>query len=408
MAEESCRQRSSWKNLIRDDMDHTGEERTDRFLKIPASIILTKEGLDIVSTSNVVPVKIVNHMGIVREGIEAESINAQTLQKMVMSSYVEEIYSTLPDFLSYRHEIMSLNSLIVYAILYKKLGPTISDMFFHSTVVKDFNRKNPKNSIVNLQQINKKSLDEIMRRQKEYFDGLKSLVANEVVTLINLNAALTEEDKQTQRKCLDKFINWIDLRIWYIYNIICKTNLSNEMKMDMANIIAQYLNRTQIATHLSNLVMELSQNAERSHFERICIRNNLTRPGKIDEYLRKRENRDVVTKISKETKELLSISWNMNPDRNAIGQQYRIKISIANYGLVHDLMKIQMNKKIKTDVEGVSIADFYGADGSSAGLGLLYNSFLEEYCRDHGIKYWCNIVPDPKTEKTTVIIDISI
>jgi hypothetical protein len=389
-------------------MSKVREERTDRYIKIPASIIFTKEGRDIISSSSVVPAKLVNHVGIVREGIAAESVNAQTLQKMVMNSYVEEVYCTIPEFLAYRHEIMSLNSLVVFAILYKKLGPTISDMFFHSSVVKDFNRKNPKNSIVNIQQINKKNLDDIICRQKEYFDELKESVAAEVVLLINLNAVLSDEDKQIQNRCLDKFINWIDIRIWYIYNIIYKTNLSQDMRQDMANIIAKYLNRTQIATHLSNLVMELSQNAEHTHFERICIRNNLTRPGKIEEYLRRRSNRDVLTKIAREKKELLSISWNMNPDRNAIGQQYRIKISITNYGLVHDLMKAQMNKKIKTDIEGVSIADFFSADGTSPGLGLVYNSYLEEYCRDHGIKYRCNIIHDSNTEKTTAIIDISV
>ena len=173
-----------------------------------------------------------------------------------------------------------------------------------------------------------------------------------------------------------------------------------------------YLNKTQIATHLSNLVMELSQNAEKAHFERIVVRNDLTGPGQITSYLRNREHRDVAASIAVKNKELLTISWNMNPDRNAIGQQTRMKISITNYGLIDELTRTQVNKKMRTDVEGLSIADFYAmmdnAEKLGAGLGLLYNSYLEDYCHSHGINYRCNIVPDPKYEKTTVIIEITL
>jgi hypothetical protein len=387
-------------------------ERNDKYIKLPSTVVLTKEGHDIVSASQVQIVKVKNHLGFVREGIDAESINAQILQKMVMNSYVEEIFSHLPEFLPYRKEIMSVNSLIIYAILYKKLGPTISDMFFHSSVVKDFNRKNPKHAIVNLQQINKKTMDEVMIRQKDHYESLKRTIADEVVALVDKNTTLRDEDKEIQKKSLAKFLNWIDARIWYIYNIIIKTNLAAEMKPDLARIIAQYLNRTQVATHLSNLVMELSQNAERAHLERLCVRNDFTRPGEIEKFLRTKENREMVSAIAIKNNELLSISWNMNPERNTIGQQYRVKITISNYGLIDEMTRAQISKKLKTDVEGVSIADFFklseGSRELGAGLGLLYNSYLEDYCQKNGVIYRCNIVPEAKYEKTSVIIDISL
>jgi hypothetical protein len=91
-----------------------------------------------------------------------------------------------------------------------------------------------------------------------------------------------------------------------------------------------------------------------------------------------------------------------------------VKISITNYGLIDEVTRTQISKKLKTDVEGVSIADFYkkvdsnGGRELGAGLGLLYNSYLEDYCQQQGIVYRCNIVPETKYEKTTVIIDISL
>lgn len=393
-------------------MDSTNVERKDKFIQLPSGIILTKEGLDIISHSHLPIAKMKNHLGIVREGIEASKINAQTLQKMVMNSYVEEIYAEIPEFLNYRQSIMSINSLIVYAILYKKLTPSISEKFFNSPVVKDFNRKNPKNSIVNIQQINRKTMDDLLTKQKDYFDQLKKEIADEVIARIVSNNRLSEEDKKLQTRSLDKFIAWIDQRLWFLYDIISRTNMKTEILRDLGGMIAVYIHRTQIATHLSNLLMELSQNAEKSHFERIVVRNNLCKAGAIEDFLRVKDNRDVVAMLSKKSNELLTLSWNMNPDRNAIGQQYKIKIAITNLGLVDESTRLQINKKMRTDVEGLSIADFYGigdiAEKLGAGLGLLYNSYLEEYCHEQGIQYRCNIVPDPRNEKTTVYIEISL
>jgi hypothetical protein len=392
-------------------MDQTANERTDRYLKIPADIILSKDGMGIVSQSQLPISKMKNHMGAVKEGIQANSINAQTLQKMVMNSYVEEVFVQQPQLLAFRHEIISSNNLIVYAILYKKLTPTISDKLFQCAIVKDFNRKNPRNAIVNLQQINRKVMEDLMLRQKEVFDGLKKEIHSEVLRRISENSALSREDKQLQTRSLDKFIAWIDQRIWYLYYVICQTGSRQEILRDLSGIIAVYLKRTQIATHLSSLVMELVQNAEKAHFERLVVRRDLTEPGGTDKYLRNKENRDAVAALAKQVNELMTVAWNMNPDRSTVGHQYRISLTITNYGLVDEITRVRINKKMKTDVDGLSIADFYSSgksDKLGAGLGLLYNSYLEDYCHSEGIYYRCNIIPEPKTEKTTVSIEISL
>jgi len=393
-------------------MDQPASERKDRYLKMPADIILSKEGMGIVSQSQLAISKMNDHKGAHKEGIAAGSINAQTLQKMVMNSYVEEILVHQPQLLTFRNEIISTNNLVIYAMLYKKLTPTISDKLFQSHIVKDFNRKNPKNAVVSLQQINRKTMEELMLRQKGAFDALKKEIHNEVERRIAENTALSIEDKQLQTRSLDKFIAWIDPRIWYLYYIICQTGARQEMLRDLSGIIAVYLKRTQIATHLSSLVMELIQNAEKAHFERIVIRRDLTGPGGADAYLRKKENREVVAATAKQYNELMYVAWNMNPDRSTVGNQYKISITITNYGLVDEVTRVHISKKMKTEVDGISIAGFYNGGDSpdklGAGLGLLYNSYLEDYCHSEGIYYRCNVIPEPKTEKTTVAIDISL
>ncbi len=66
-----------------------------------------------------------------------------------------------------------------------------------------------------------------------------------------------------------------------------------------------------------------------------------------------------------------------------------------------------------TDTEGINIASFYEDSDDEetklgAGLGLLYNSYLEQICKKEGIHYKCVIYPEPKKQKTTVKIDIRL
>ena len=109
---------------------------------------------------------------------------------------------------------------------------------------------------------------------------------------------------------------------------------------------------------------------------------------------------------------MLELSWTMNPERNTIGQQYRILIAISNYGLIDERLSQQLARKMKTNTDGINLASFYGSDEEDgklgAGLGLLYNSYLEDICRQEGIQYRCNIYPEPRKEKTTVRIDITL
>jgi hypothetical protein len=56
-------------------------ESKEKYIKLPSGIILTREGVALMGGSKLNIVKVRNYRGIVREGIESESFNAQTLQK---------------------------------------------------------------------------------------------------------------------------------------------------------------------------------------------------------------------------------------------------------------------------------------------------------------------------------------
>lgn len=379
-------------------------------ISLPASLVLTKEGFDFLAHGKTPIVRVPSmRSDIKKDGLDAkQGFNGQVIQKMVMNSYLEEIYIAKPDLLSKRFEIISTNNLIVYGILYKKLSPTLAEKVLMSNVVKDFNRKNPKYSIVDYRSIPKKVADDLVAQKASLFEIIFNDLRDQVHYLL-LSSTSSDEDKQMRGRALNKFIRWIDNRIWYLYYLVYQSPMQKEMEETFAEIIFSYLDNTSIAAHMSNLVMEFVQNAEKAHFERIIVRNNLAPKEEVDIYLRKSENRKTVRQIAARSRELLEMSWNMNPGRGQIGKQYRILVRISNFGMIDEITRAKLSQKMKTNTEGIAISDLFtdfNANKLGAGLGLLYNSYLEDFCKSKKIKYSCSLFPEPSAERTTVQIEI--
>ncbi|MCS6985679.1 MAG: hypothetical protein NZM25_11215 [Leptospiraceae bacterium] len=379
------------------------------FIKLPAAIILSKEGVDFFTKAGKPTKRVVGREGTPQEGLKAEGFVAPTLQKLIMNSYVDEVYLAEPALLPLRSEIISTNNLIVYAILYRKLSPTLATKIIDTPVFKEFNRKNPKYAVWDLQAL---ALDKAQKLLEHKRDTLER-IQNEMELAIKerLQAMdLEEEDKQSRIRATSKFIRWADARVWYLYLIVFNTSLRNEIERAFVEIFLQYLENTQIATHLSNLLMEFVQNAEKAHFERIIFRHNYAPREEIDRFLRNRTNRQLVIDTARKDKQFLEISWLLKANKSSYGKTYRLGVVVSNYGLISETTRSRLAAKLKTNTEGIALADFYkessDQDRLGAGLGLLYNSYLEDLCRKKGIKYFCNIFPEPKTERTTVFVEI--
>jgi hypothetical protein len=381
------------------------------FIDLPASIVLSAEGLRILSGSRTAITRVPARGGTPREGLISQAFNAATVQKMIMNSYIEEIYFNAPELLSRRQQIISTTNLIIYAMLYKMLSPTLARRVIESPVLREHNRRNPKAAILDFKNIPQKVMDEFLTRNAAVLSRIEHEILDGVLARLSTDTKLSEEDKIVRMRSLEKFVRWVDKRIWYLYLIIYKTPLKAEIETAYVELFLQYLDNTQIATHTSNLVMEFIQNAEKAHLERLIVRNHLAPRDKVDEFLRNRMNREQVVAIALRGKERLEITWHLQADRVNSGKVYNVKIILSNYGIITDSTRDSLSKKMKTDTAGISLSDFYEQPSESgklgAGLGLLYNSYLEDVCREKGIRYFCTIFPEPRLEKTTVTLDLT-
>ena len=381
------------------------------FIDIPASIVLSNEGVHVLSGSKTTIQRVPARGGVNKPGLLSQAFNAATVQKLVMNSYIEELYYSSTEFLTKRPQIISTTNLIIYAMLYKMLSPTLARRVIDSPVLREHNRRNPKTAIHDFKLIPQKVMNEFMARNSAVLARIEHEMIDAVLSRISADDKMSEEDKIVRMRSLEKFVRWVDKRIWYLYLIIYQTPLKAEIEKAYVDLFFQYLDNTQIATHTGNLVMEFIQNAEKAHFERIIVKNHLAPRDKIDTYLRDKRNREQVVKLAAQSKQMLEITWHFQTDRAGTGKIHNVKIILSNYGLITDSTRDGLARKMKTDTSGIALADFYEESGSSdklgAGLGLLYNSYLEDVCREKGIRYFCTIFPEPRLEKTTVTLDLT-
>lgn len=378
-------------------------------LSLPGKLLLNSGGIQTFAESTALQKmkKLHSYHGNAEEGFWAQSFSIPVLKKLLMNSHVKEFFVQSPDLLRFRKQVIYLNNLLIYTILYKKITPALSKALFESTILKNYNLKHPHKKIESFKSLDKKQTLEFCNKNQSLYKLIQQEVENLVLKIIEEDVELAQDEKEIRKSNLPSFMYRIDPRIWHLYLMVYKSKPDKEMNFSFAIMIYEFLENMQIATHLSNLLMEFIQNAEKAHFEKIFIRNNLSQ-GKVDQFLRSEKNRQILRRIAIEEKQFLDLAWVLDLQED-FDRHNSVSIYISNYGIINEKTKDFIAQKMKTDVKDISISSFFQekTDNSlGAGLGLLYNSYLEDFCRLRGIQYSCTVFPEPEKQKTTVKIQI--
>lgn len=380
---------------------------------LPAKLFLTDEGVHAFASSsssaNISEMFLFN--GSKGRGFESSSYTKTVLQKLLLNSYVQEFYVQQPQLLNLRQQIIALNHLIVYAALYQKLTPTLAQDIFASPALQQYNQKNPKRAIYNFQDIEKSKASAFCKQHQSFFQFVQKELYALIVKKLETDHFVSEDERELRKEAVRKFLQWIDPRISYLYLVLYRSDIKEELRSSFVNSLYRYLENMQLASHLSNLLMEFVQNAERAHFERLIKKHHLSSE-KPDVFLRSPQNRKKICEIAVKHQQYLDLVWNLyQTQEKTEGRQTSFSIHISNYGVIDEHTRSLISAKMKTEVKETSISSFFqerANDSLGAGLGLLYNSYLEDFCRERHIRYFCQVFPEPHKEKTTVKIDITL
>lgn len=386
-------------------------DRTDVLIDLPVRMALYEDGIiSLMGSLTKLPYFTMSD-GSRGQGIVRQGLLAPTTQKLIINGYVRDIYVYMPELLKHRSKIIDLTRLSIYGLLYKQMNPTLAKVLLHSPVLLEYNKHNPSSAIRTLNHVNRKQVEAVLKAKANQKEVLELEIRNEAVQRILESTELSEEDRLMHIRSLDKFIKFIDDRIWYLYMIVYASELRDEMKNLFADTIATYLDRTKIATHLSSVVMELVQNAEKANFDKLLMDNHwIQSPKESFQWLKNNDRRKKVVALAQSQQKFVEIAWRFHKDEIMQRKNYRIDIIVRNPGIMTHSTEKKLAGKMNTDVSESNLSDFFTESSEEklgAGLGLLYISYLKEECDRAGLDFKTSVYSDRIEKKTEAKIQIT-
>ncbi|MBN1648314.1 MAG: hypothetical protein JW874_09790 [Spirochaetales bacterium] len=382
-------------------------------IQLPAMFFLTESGIEYCIKRKIPVRDLKNHIGRVKSGFSWEGFNAKLVQHLVSNMLIDGIEINRSDFLSKRNEIIDLTKLIVYAILYKKIKPTLKEILYSSDLISRLRRNNPRAAVNNQLKFDPGVVNKFMEENAKAIRTLKAGLLYEPYSLIQHDETLTEEQKKSKMQITQKFVDVIEPDTWFLFHYISRSGDKMEVFSRINSLLVSFVQKTKIADYIALMLLEILQNAEKTHFENLAIRDNMARaPGvEIDELLKDEDFRRKLRQKAETNKIHVNLGYILEGNPTKAKDRQRLTISVANKGLMGELERRTLQKRAKTEVKSASLADFFTSgdqDNIGGGLGLLYLSYLEDACKSEDIVFDARIISDDQLEETVATVHISI
>lgn len=382
-------------------------------IQLPALFFLTESGQDYCVRRKIPVRDLKTHTGRVESGFSWDGFNAKLVQHLVSNMLIDGIEINRSDFLSKRSEIIDLTKLIVYGILYKKIRPTLNEILYSSDLIAKLKRNNPRAAISNQLKFDPKVVEQFMTENAKAVRTLKAGLLYEPYALIQRDDSLTDDQKKSKMQITQKFVDVIEPNTWFLFHYISRSKDKMEIFSKINNLLVSFVQKTKIADYIALMLLEILQNSEKSHFENLAARDNMARaPGvEISDLLKDEEFRRKLRQKAETNKIYVNLAYNLESSSNKSGDRHRLQISVSNKGLIGEVERRTLQKRVKTEVKASSLADFFQSgdqDNLGGGLGMLYLSYLEDACKKEDIVFDARIISDDQLEETIATVHISI
>lgn len=381
-------------------------------ISLPAKFILTDEGLSYFSGRNIPVRDLVTYAGRRKSGFFWPSFKAALAQKLVVNRLLGQIDIERPEFLTKREEVIDITKLLVYGILYKKFKPTLNEILFNSEIIEQIKKNSGKKNITPDFKFNPEIVAAFMEKNGETIRTLKELLLLDPYALIDADRDMNDREKADRKRIMQRFVEQVDDNMWFLLHFVSKSKGRFEIIEKVNSMLISYVRKTKIADYIGFMLMELIQNAEKAHFERLAKAKKLMGPeDKIDTLLKNRQQREKLYELAAKVGQLINLNYSFEGDVVSVGSRLRLQINLTNKGVIIEKARKDLSKKIKTETRESSLASFYqdnDPEKLGAGLGLYYLSYLEDACQEEKMKFEAIISSDDRREETSVRIVLYI
>lgn len=355
-------------------------------IKLPVNLTLTDEGEYFFNQRHRTQEYGNRGAGLSSDGLHLDTYSAKTLQRMIYAGYISRLDISRADFTSKRGEIMDVAKLIAYGVLLKEYSLKIAKVIKETTLVIQWNRKNPAKALNTAEIMNNTKRETVQGKNEQIIQDVVSSVIDELFYIREEELkSYSDEDRQMLRFKAENFLHYLNPIVWVLMARERGSALFSQTVRSIEPVIWTYLNKTNIADYLSLLVLELATLAERSLMEH-AVQTYLQGRVNLEYFMKNREDRLKVLQSLSEHNEMATLSWKIQGRHGSLTELNPFQIILYNRSVEHANMRQELEDKKQLKTQGKGLSEFYEnlPGDQNEQLGMYYLTYLQEECKRQG------------------------
>ena len=223
-------------------------------IKLPVKITLTSEGVEWFIRNNKQIKRLRMADNRLEYGISLDEFSAASLQKMMNIEYISTVEIARTEFADKRREIIDLNKLIVYRILYRSFDRETYKLFLDSPLIKRWNRGHPTKIIDENSVFNRTQLESLFNSCAPDLPMVSEDIQSGLLKELQADPRLSEEEREILGFLSDRYVISMRNIMWCV---LAKSRGEPEYVVLVAKVVSLlrgYLEKSKIAEYLSLMV----------------------------------------------------------------------------------------------------------------------------------------------------------
>jgi hypothetical protein len=354
------------------------------FLELPVRIALTEKGVRLFLQKGHKVSQVRLSDGSLESGLLMQPVNAQALQGMICRAYVSKVEVARTEFRSHRLELIDLNKLIVYALLYERFANHVHRFLLRSSFITAWNDEHPEHAINTRSQFSELPMRQFLGRHEALKgQAVASILARAEGRLTAGNGRGVDAKGITARKDLErKFLDHLHAATWFLL-LQSGGGEHGQLLEAIARLLAKFVKKVDVADCLSFMLLEMAAYEESAKLQMTARR--LFRAGDHGNLEDDEGLRSQVRAHLESHHDYLYLTWRIRPGDLPRAVRPALQVDLINKCYDFHSLKAQMDNTKRMNGHERSLADFYGdlPESHAAGeFGQYYLGYLQQACMD--------------------------
>lgn len=371
-------------------------------LNLPMSLILNTTGLSLLKNTG-------SEKGIAGHELPAAIYKPEMVRKLILKNCLKCIDIRLDDVISHRRDILDLNKLLTFTVLYKQFSRDLIEKTINTNLIKQWNRQHPRQKLDAASDMSMAWVEKSLASRTE---ELALFRRNLLISLWKEHYDLFQDDEQHKKMGLaERLIREMHPLTKYILMGYRKIEEVKELRKDVISHIAVYIKRFDLPEFNGLVLLEYLQCSERENLINLYNRI-LEQSGKqaedypINEQIRKEL---IKRKISPETRFSFFFELKNSTSRGIINRIRTVVVSGEKESReINDILFHRDNSRLdKQEIKDYLEEDGHCDDNYNPEILYYYLSSLENVCRETGCSFssFVNCGTDRSLSMTHLVFD---